>query len=128
MLDRFRKWKANGGADSSSDSEDDEKDAEQADPGWEFGTVKGAPKGLVVTPAAGGGKSGAAAAASSAEELSLRRLQKVLEGIATNSKSAGKEVTAIGALQKQLTALEASNPGFAMKVSQAICVGMNKLQ
>lgn len=122
MLDRYRKWKANGGEKDSSDSDEDQKDPEQADPGWEFGTIKGAPKGLVVTSAAD------AVAAAAPEQIALVRINKVLDKILASTKTAGGNDKIIAQLKATFASEEAKNPGLVAKVSQAICKGMAKLQ
>ena len=49
LIERYRKWKENGGkadSDSDSDSDDDREDGEMEEFDWEFGTIKSAPKAL----------------------------------------------------------------------------------
>lgn len=120
MLDRYRKWKENGGTAESSDSEDDEKDPDLADPGWEFGTIKGAPKSLVA----------ASAPSRSPEEVALEKMNTILTKLEAAAKAAGtqpSELLLISALKKAVGSAEATSTGITKKITDAICAGMAKL-
>lgn len=59
LIDRYKKWQANGGEDNDSDSDSDKDSDENGDaPDWEFGTIKGKPAALKADAAGAAGASG----------------------------------------------------------------------
>ncbi|KJE89921.1 serine/threonine kinase 25 [Capsaspora owczarzaki ATCC 30864] len=124
LVDRFKRWQAEGGDDgSSSDGSDDEnEDGEEGDGNWDFGTVKAAKKGTVKrAPAAAGAAPSAAApavAAPPAPVVSPSLAKKVVPGLNKVESSLEDKAIAsqIAQIKKAFEMAEASNPGITDKI------------
>lgn len=126
LIERYRKWKENGGTDSgSSDSESDsDKEEEEAgDSDWVFGTVKGAPSSM---DAHGGDSANESRILSS---VIVPGLQKIKEGREAEPEE-GRPASAlqlISELSKAFELAEASNPGLCQSLVGEICTTMLSL-
>lgn len=129
LIDKYRKWKDNGGKeDSDSDDSGNERpDKEMPDPGWEFGTVKG-PKTKPVVVAAPTSKSNDPTIALSKVLLpSLASIKQKREASEEASVKSPAAIALITELEKVLNLAEVSHPGVCKKFVDKICLTMAKL-
>jgi serine/threonine-protein kinase 24/25/MST4 len=125
LIETYRKWVDGGGHDSSSDDESDKEPEEQlGDPGWEFGTIKGAPT------------VSATSAASPAKSSKQRMLQEVIQPALTkieqqmkkdNPDRAAASLKLIAELSKAFEFAEVSKPGILDALVREICTTMLSL-
>lgn len=136
LIDKYRKWKDNGGVDSSSDDSDKEGgDGTIADPGWEFGgTVKG--RAAVEASAAHSDLAAARKALSPVAASRPRILASVIEPALEMAKKKLQEEDAehpaaslalIEELAKAFDLAEVSKPGVCQMLVDEICKAMAKL-
>lgn len=117
LIDRYRKWRDDGGQDGSSSSEDENGHEPMEDPEWQFDTIKGPS----TSRAAGGGGSGAGSKSSTQLATlikpALTRIKKAHESQGTNTQL-------ITDLIKAIELAEVSKPGVAEKLVKEICTTM----
>jgi len=120
LIERYRKWKENGGkadSDSDSDSDDDREDGEMEEFDWEFGTIKSAPKALDTS---GNGEASQQSVLQSTLLASLREIKSKFESD-EHKDYVSSNLSAIDELMKALELAETSNPGFADTMVTEVC-------
>lgn len=132
LIDKYNKWKENGGVDSSSDDSDKEGDGTLADPGWEFGgTVKGrAAMDAAAAPVRSPPSNAAPGATrprilASVIEPALEMAKKKLQEEDADHPAAS--MTLIAELAKAFDLAEVSKPGVCQLLVDEICKAMAKL-
>jgi serine/threonine-protein kinase 24/25/MST4 len=139
LIDCFRKWKANGeknedDSDSDSDSDKEEKE-EQADPEWDFGTIKGAIAGLdkesdaVNLPATAATEEPSGPAESRIlNSLIIPSLKQIRKEREADSADLGPNaLQLISDLSKAFELAEAAKPGISQNIVREICTSMLSL-
>lgn len=131
LIDRHRKWVENGGKTQDSDSEESSRDehGEMQDPGWDFGTVKGAPSAL---KSAGSAGPASASAASDKSRVLTQLLVPALERIKRKYESENPEhppsaLSTLTDLAKALELAEVSKPGLCESLVSEVCTTMLSL-
>eukprot|EP00049_Salpingoeca_infusionum_P001716 m.50323 g.50323 ORF g.50323 m.50323 type:complete len:414 (+) comp11155_c1_seq1:157-1398(+) len=123
LIERYRKWKANGGtADSSdSDSDSDMESEPMEDPEWEFGTVKATTSPVVAAQAA-------QEAAGPLQGTVIPGLREIKDRFADASTDLeGTNIEQITELIKAFELAEESKPGVTAAIVKQLCATMADL-
>lgn len=117
LIDRYRKWIDNGGADDESDSSDDEKPEDLEAPDWQFDTVKASSASALSK------KMATKEAKSKLTSLIVPALKKIKK----SHEGDGSNVLPITELIKAFELAEVSKAGITEKIITEICQTMLSL-
>ncbi|EGD80529.1 STE/STE20/YSK protein kinase [Salpingoeca rosetta] len=122
LIERYRKWKENGGkadsdSDDDSDSDNDRDDTEMEDFEWEFGTIKTAPSGL---DSSGNPDESQQSVLQGTLLESLKEIKAKFESD-EHKDYTSSNLSAIDELMKAFELAETSNPGFSDTFVTEVC-------
>lgn len=126
LIDNYRAWVDNGGHDSDSSSDDEDRDdsGPMEDPGWEFGTIKGGAVAAIVK------------SSGETEDTATRMLKKVIvpalakiktQMAAENKDRSAKDLALIDELSKAFELAHTSKPGVLDALVREITTTMLSL-